>query len=127
MSGAVDFEAGDIVINEGEPGKGLFILRSGTLEVFKGDVKIAQLDTPTTVFGEMSDILGKPRSCKVVAKTECKVIYMDQGIDQIIQTRPRLTKRLIFDLANRLEQTTAKLADSDDSLIWFDEPQDEKE
>jgi|GEM_PF-5277070 CRP-like cAMP-binding protein len=57
----------------------------------------------------MSDILGRNRSCNVKAETDCRVVYLSQGIDEIIRTRPHLTWRLMRDLAQRLEHITENI------------------
>lgn len=123
MSKVINYKPGDLIIKEGEDGKGFFILRSGTLNVLKGEKVVGKLKVPGTIFGEMSDILGRHRSCNVKAETDCRVVYLSQGIDEIIRTRPHLTWRLMRDLAQRLEQITEKYSRPGTNPLWcFEEP-----
>jgi len=118
MNEIIKYQPGELIIKEGDTGKGFFVLRFGTLEVLKGNNLIVQIDTPGSIFGEMSDILEKPRTCNVKAVTECEVIYMTLSIEEMIRTRPKFTSELIRNLAERLEKTTEKHASSDESPIW---------
>ena len=123
MSDLLHFEPGEIVIAEGATGEGFYVLKSGHLEVFKGNVLVAQYSKPETIFGEMSDILGKPRTCKVVTKTEAEILHVRQGIREIVRANPDLTIKLLYHLADRLEETTERLANPEVNLVWcFEEP-----
>ncbi len=119
----IRLNSGDIVISEGDSDSGLFILSEGILEVLKGNVTVAEFTRPDTIFGELSMILGKPRTCTVVAKTDATVVRVYQSIDEMIQTNPELAKKLLYVLADRLEKTTEKMANPETNLIWcFERP-----
>ena len=123
MSEIRRYNPGDKIIREGDTGQGFFMLQIGVVEVFKGTVAMAELSSPATLFGEMSDLLGKPRTCSVVAKTACKVIQYTEGIDEVIEHEPAFAKRMIHDLAERLEETTSKISGHDSvSFLYFEEP-----
>ncbi len=118
MSKQIVFDPGQVLIKEGVMGNGFYILRSGSLEVYKDKVRIAEINQPDTIFGEMSDILNKPRTCNIIAKTKSTVEHIANGIDETVRKKPDLTKQILRDLAERLEQTTKKLADSERNLLW---------
>ncbi len=118
MSKQIVYKPGAVLIKEGVIGNGFFILRKGILEVFKNNVLIAEIKNPDTIFGEMSDILDKPRTCNVVAKTESTVEHIVNGIDEMVKNNPVITKQILRELAERLEATTTKLADSEKNLLW---------
>jgi CRP-like cAMP-binding protein len=123
MSEIRRYHLGDEIIREGDTGRGFFMLQSGVVEVFKGRVSIAELASPGTLFGEMSDLLDKPRTCSVVAKTMCELLHYEEGIEDVIEHEPAIAKRLIHDLAKRLDDTTARISDHDEvSLVFFEEP-----
>ena len=72
------FDAGATVVAEGEPGRSMFIVRSGELVVSKlGDagheIRISSLE-PGDFFGEMTLIEMQNRSATVVAET-ATVLY----------------------------------------------------
>ena len=68
MEKVIEVARGQMILQQGEVGRGLYILQSGALEVFKDDVLLSVIIHPGTFFGEMGDFLGKPRSCSVRAK-----------------------------------------------------------
>ena len=68
MEKIIEVVPGQTILEQGEEGSGFFVLKSGTLEVFKDDVLLAVIMYPGTIFGEMGDILGRPRTCTVKAK-----------------------------------------------------------
>jgi CRP-like cAMP-binding protein len=118
MSKAISFKPGDIVMREGDRGgDGFYILESGSFEVLKQGVKIREVIIAGTIFGEMSDILGQPRSCTIVAKTPCTVTHITQGLDEVIQAYPDTAKELITSLARRLSSTTNQFTQTQ-FLIW---------
>jgi len=116
------FSKGDLIIEEGALDQKLFILKEGTLEVLKNDHVVASIESGSTVFGELSSLLGKPRSCSVRAASDCRVMEIGESIDAIIDSSPVLTRSILVELARRLESTTEKLADSHSQLIAFKEP-----
>jgi methyl-accepting chemotaxis protein len=103
---------GDTVMNEGERGRGFFILHSGIVEVFKEGVKITEFSVPETIFGEMSEITNEPRTATIIAKTPCTITYYNSTIDELVRNNPEISKKLIFTLAMRLTNTTNRFTDS---------------
>lgn len=125
MSEVIQYQPGDVVIQEGDVSEGLYVLSSGILEVYMGDELITELNKPASIFGEMGGILGRPRTCKIIAKTECEVVHMSKGIDEIIRTRPQVARRLIYNLAERLDTMNKKLAGKkEDEFFCFEEKPD---
>ena len=118
MSSELTFKAGDYVIREGEEGRGFYILKAGQLRVMKGISEVARISDPDTIFGEMSDILGKVRTCSVVADEDTEIVHVEESINDIVQSQPELAQRLLSLLAQRLEETTDKLSESDAHLLW---------
>ena len=110
------FEAGELIVEEGRTGNGLFIIVSGSAEVIKG----LQTAQPRTVaklgagdpIGEMA-LLGEwPRSASVRAleATECvgidRWIFLDH-----LDKEPKLALRMLQILALRLAETDERLAE----------------
>ncbi len=120
MQKEMDVSAGKNVIQQDEVGQGFFILKSGSLEVLKDDVLLSVLMFPGTIFGEMGDILGKPRTCTVRAKTDTKVLHVSDGdLESLIRESPEIALKIIKTLATRLDRTTQKLASATkESTIW---------
>jgi len=75
---------------------------------------------PGTIFGEMADILGKPRTCSVKAKGTAKLAKIKSlPIEQLMVEQPDVVVKILKTLATRLERTTQKLSDhSKESPMW---------
>ena len=111
---------GATIIKQDDIGSGFYILEKGAVEVYKDDILLNILMYPGTIFGEMGDILGKPRSCTVKARTRTTVTKYETGnIETHISEHPDIAIKILKTLANRLERTTQKLADvSRVSTVW---------
>ena len=109
----IEVAPGQTIIEQGEYGSGFFILKSGTLEVFKDDVLLAVLMYPGTIFGEMGDILGRARTCTIKAKTQATITHVEtESLEHLVQARPEIATKIIRTLASRLDRTTQKLIDT---------------
>jgi CRP/FNR family transcriptional regulator, cyclic AMP receptor protein len=109
MSKTLTFKTGDVIIREGERGKGYYILDSGTIALSKQGVKISDMSGRGTIFGEMSDILDEPRTCTATAETPVQVTYYPYSLDEIIRQHPDVAKQLVIALAERIASTTDAL------------------
>lgn len=116
----LEIEAGQNIIEQGEDDRGFFVLNSGSLEVYKDDVLLTTLTQPGTIFGEIGDILGKPRTCTVRAKSSSQIIrIVASDIKDIIEKNPDIAVKIIRTLASRLESTTKMLSDKDtENSVW---------
>jgi CRP-like cAMP-binding protein len=89
------FEPGDVILTEGEPGEGLFILAIGTVRVFirnPAGRSIALRDLGEgSCFGEISTLSGRPRCATVVAASRCELLELDKPtVDALSQAHPRV-------------------------------------
>jgi hypothetical protein len=97
--GLSTFEAGEILVSEGEPGNSLFVLASGSVRVFARDeegrnhqIRILQ---PPQFFGEVSLFDGSARTATVVAATSCELLRLDRATLAMIGTKhPDLPRAL---------------------------------
>ena len=78
-----EYAEGEIVLNDGELGKGFCILESGTLEVIREGKTLSEIDQPGSIFGELSEILGMKRDAVIKAKTASKVRHVEQSIEDM--------------------------------------------
>jgi CRP/FNR family transcriptional regulator, cyclic AMP receptor protein len=75
------FSQGKVIIKQGEPGAGLFVILDGTVEVTmqprpdKPEIKVSTLSTGD-FFGEMALIDGYPRSATVTTLSDTKVVEL---------------------------------------------------
>lgn len=107
------FEAGAVLIEEGVISGRLFILVDGTVEVFRadtagGEVEIAVVMEPGSIFGEMSALLGLPHTANVRAATPARAYVVDDGA-AFLQSKPEFTLPVAQLLARRLHSATSYL------------------
>jgi len=100
------YRDGEIIIQEGDQERALYLLRTGNVAVFKGAgtarEPLGAIDA-TNFFGEMSMINDEPRSATVQAVTEGVVVYRipNPSIHTIL-TNPLWAELLITRLARNL-------------------------
>ncbi len=104
-----DFLAGQAVFEEGEQTRELYILLSGTVEIRKNDRVIAVVNESDTYLGEMSTLLGTPRTATIMARTDCKFIRVPENkVSDFFAHSPALGIKLAKVLARRLQEMNIK-------------------
>jgi len=105
-------EPGEIVVAEGEPGEGLFILASGAVKVFVRNpsgrnVPIARLG-PGQYFGEIASLSGRLRCATVTVAARAELLELDAAALRALSTRhPLLARRLEDVYVQRLSSPDA--------------------
>jgi len=102
------YDEGETILREGQASSILYILMKGLLGIYKGDNKVSQIKGQGIVFGEMSSILGKPRTVTVKAEMPSEVMVYRGGVESIVRQFPSITKKILVVLAERLEAQTAQ-------------------
>ena len=97
-----EYAEGDIVLKDGELGKGFCILESGALEVVREGKILSDIDQPGSIFGELSEILGLKRDSVIKAKSASKVRHVEESIEDIVSKNPKVSVKLIRTLGRRL-------------------------
>ncbi|KAL8275995.1 hypothetical protein Esti_000111 [Eimeria stiedai] len=72
-----DYEAGDEIIREGWEGDTFYLLLNGEAEAIKNG-KVVMRYTRGGYFGELALLKNQPRAATVVAKTHCKLAYLER-------------------------------------------------
>ncbi|HEY7781596.1 MAG TPA: cyclic nucleotide-binding domain-containing protein [Ktedonobacterales bacterium] len=107
-----DFPAGHVILREGDPGVGLFVIVSGRVRVTQqlgGEPRELGTSGPGDVFGEMSLLDDLPRSATVTAVEPTRVLVL-QGVDFRVALRedPDIALRLLAVLSRRLRGVEAR-------------------
>ena len=110
------YEAGELIIREGDEAVGFFVLSSGKVRVAKnlgGDKEqtLATL-TPGEFFGETALLDGYPRTASVeaVEKTECLALARWDFMSEL-KGSSTMAVEIVRVLARRLRQTDANLSE----------------
>jgi CRP-like cAMP-binding protein len=104
--GTLIYQKGEVIIKEGENDKSIFFLVSGKVGVYKGKNLVSVINQPNSPIGEISAILGVPRTATCVAMEDSEVVVYKGGIDEIISKFPKTAKAIIKNLAERLAKST---------------------
>lgn len=104
------FGPGHILIEEGEPTPGIYILVSGTLEVRRGGQLVAVVEQAGSMVGEMAMLLDSPSTADVVARDEATLRDI-RDPEHFLATHPRLALFLARILAQRLHAVTGYLSE----------------
>jgi len=100
------FAKGELIIRKGSPGKNLYIILSGKVEV-RGEknIRITTLGKGD-VFGEMSLLSGDPVGADIKVVEDAKVLYLQsRSFRKILHKFPSLQLYLARLLSKRLAQT----------------------
>ncbi|MBI5525383.1 MAG: cyclic nucleotide-binding domain-containing protein [Deltaproteobacteria bacterium] len=106
------FQTGEVMVQEGEPGDMLYIIKSGAVDVFTTrdgkEILLATLSRGACV-GEVSLLTGTPRTATVRAKEPVTAIGIAQyDIMEILSQYPKVKKLLESIVMARAEDTIEK-------------------
>jgi PAS domain S-box-containing protein len=106
----ITFTSGQTIFLEGDDSQDLYILVSGQIEIFKGDMKIRDITQEGSIFGEVSFFLGESRTASVKAKTKVEVICIPkEAIVRFLEECPAAEPEIIRHLSLRLNEATQML------------------
>ncbi len=111
----LDFEPGDVLCYQGEPGDAAFILLEGRADVLvdtpKGRIKVATLGKDDIV-GEIAILCNVPRTATVVATTRVHTLKIaKENFLNLVSQFPEIGVEIMHELATRLHQTTQRLTE----------------
>ena len=101
---------GQCLITEGDAGGELYVLESGSLAVEREGVRIATIDEPGALIGEMSVLLGMDHSASVRAETDSTIRVIDDAIP-FLERSPLVALHVATLACERLERTSALLVE----------------
>jgi CRP-like cAMP-binding protein len=100
----VPFPAGTTVLEEGKPGKLMYVVAEGTVDVVVAGHVIATAG-PGEIIGELSLIDDRARSAAVVAHTDCQLMPVDEKrFLFLVQQTPYFALQVMRVLAERLRK-----------------------
>lgn len=107
--------AGEVVVEEGEPGDTIYVVCEGHVEVARGEgtdeVVVATLG-PGEFFGEMAPLSGRVRTATVRAAEETLLVFVrGKALQLLIQYAPDVAFALLGALSERLDAATDVIVD----------------
>jgi CRP/FNR family transcriptional regulator, cyclic AMP receptor protein len=124
---AVNFQKGDIIFSEHEPGDSFYLIQSGRVQISRimGEIeKTIDILYPGEIFGEMAILEEAPRSASAISMDQVKALEFNRanfeilmrGNPQIALKLLKLFTKRIYDQRRRfmiltLDDPQAKIAD----------------
>ncbi len=123
-SSLIQLDAGDTIIKEGTHGSRIYILLSGALDVCVGGKKVAVINRPGEVFGELALVNQDKRLASVIAAVDAGCLAIDQKFLQDIHPREEdpafhaaLYEFVARVIARKLSLTSKRLAEVEKELL----------
>ncbi|RME22172.1 MAG: cyclic nucleotide-binding domain-containing protein [Deltaproteobacteria bacterium] len=106
------FEAGEVIIREGDDSRELYIMQEGQAKVImdtpKGKLLLDRLSRGS-FFGEVALMTGKPRTATVVAETDVTAIVIGhRTMEGILAKYPKVRKMINAVVEARVKNTIEK-------------------
>jgi len=115
------FEAGASIVEIGEPGRSLYLLASGQVQVVypsaTADFELARLG-PGDFFGEMALLNDKPRSATVRALTPVDALVLDKDdFRRVVTETPGMALHLLAALSVRIRNADEQINTLSDQAV----------
>jgi CRP-like cAMP-binding protein len=108
----MEFNPGQIIFKEGQPGSHAYLIRSGTVSIYKTVNNQKHLLTtmfPGQILGEMAIINNEPRSASAEAREYCQLLVMDEStLTTALDDTLPIIKALLNQLIHRIKETDKK-------------------
>ena len=108
-----EFKKGDVLFREGEPGKEMYVIQAGKVNITKtvrDTEKILATLGAGEFFGEMALLNNKPRSAGAVMADDGKLLVIDpKTFEAMIRGNVEIAVRLIKKLSDRLQEADEQI------------------
>jgi CRP-like cAMP-binding protein len=99
---AVDYEAGQVIFNQGDQGDCMYVILEGDVRIETTD-RLIDTISEGEIFGEMALVDDSPRSASAVADSRCKVVPIDKSrFTRATQINPYFALQVMGVMAQRL-------------------------
>ncbi len=100
---------GAVVFREGDPGKDMYVLLQGTVEVSVGG-EVVELAFPGALLGEMALVDSSARSATAKTRTDCRFVLVDaRQFDLLVRESPEFARHVMKTTADRLRRMNERL------------------
>ena len=101
----VRFKAGDLIVQEGQPGGTFFVILEGEAKVTRKGRRLNEL-YPGDFFGEVSLLDGGPRTATVTAETPIVAVRLfRKEFSKLIASDPEIAVKILAELSARIRRT----------------------
>jgi len=104
LSDEVEVQAGDVLVDQGDPGTHCYVILEGIASVFVRGEHVAS-SGPGSMVGEMALVDHRPRSATVVGDTDLDLLRFDsKAFAKLLEEMPKASERVMTLLRTRMTQ-----------------------
>ena len=117
------YKPGDIIIQEVDTDRDLYVLNAGVVEVSmreeNGTFVLSEIGPPQ-IIGELSFLTGHPRTATAKAKTDVEVfIFPYENLERQILQLPTSIRPVINTLISRVKKQDQRIVELEEELLAF--------
>ena len=102
------YSPGQVIFKEGDAADRMYVVKDGEVEVRIGDQVVGVMQAGD-LLGEMALVDTSPRSATAVARTECRLVPIDQRrFTFLVQQTPFFSLHVMRVLADRLRRSNQR-------------------
>ncbi len=103
------YAAGELIFEAGDPGRVMYVVQEGEVDVLANG-RVIDTVTAGGIFGEMALIDRSPRSASVMARTDCRVVPLDEArFMQHVHRTPFFALQVMRIMTERLRRRTLEV------------------
>ena len=109
-TGFLNFEAGDVIINQGDQADCVYTLLEGSADAYCDKVKVGKINAEE-IFGAMAVFTNQSRSASVIATSSCSVLAVrKEEFLEMVSEQPQVCRSLIEEMADKINQLNHQIA-----------------
>jgi uncharacterized protein (UPF0305 family) len=114
----IEFPKDSVICEEGTVGEEMYILQSGTVDVYIEGHKVVSIGEPGAVFGEIALLLGEKRTATLKARNNVVLTrIMKRDIKEIAERQPEILIDVVSSLAKKHFQNINKIKSINQLLV----------
>jgi len=96
----VEYQDGDVIMNEGDIGSAMYIVAEGRVRCYSGETDLGILGS-RAVFGELSALDPEPRAASIQAIEDCTLLKLDgETLYELMAVNKELTRGIVHVLCD---------------------------